>query len=73
VWDRWRLPVHRIVIVNLKHDPSALRGVLWSVWGGWLTLKNAELLTSGAPTRIDGEVLVHRDHIAFLQVPPAAE
>jgi len=64
--------VLRTVIVNLKADPdTALRGVLWSTRGPWLTLRNPAILKAGAePTSADGELVVHRDNIAFLQVEP---
>jgi len=62
----------RVVIVNLKDDPTtAIRGVLWSSRGAWLTVRNAALLRAGtpeAPTQLDGEVIVHRSNVSFLQV-----
>jgi hypothetical protein len=60
------------VIVNLKSEQQhALRGVLWQSRGAWLVLKNATLLHVGnEPAPIDGEALVHRDNVAFLQVVP---
>jgi len=59
------------VIVNLKDDPTtAIKGVLWSSRGPWLTLRSASLLKATLqPTPIDGEVIVHRDNVLFLQVP----
>jgi len=63
----------RAVIVNLSDDPTtAIRGVLWSTRGPWLTFRNAELLkaSSPEPTPIDGEIVVHRERISFLQVLP---
>jgi hypothetical protein len=76
VWwlSRWFLPpfVLRTVIVNLKDDPSAaLQGVLWSVRGPWFTLRQAAMLKAKAEmTPLDGEIVVHRDNVAFLQVLP---
>ena len=67
----WRPPcVLRSVILNLKDDPSvALSGVLWSVRGPWFTLRNGAVLKAGeAPTPADGELVIHRDNIAFVQV-----
>lgn len=73
-WLWWSEPpcLWRRVIVNLKDDPTlAIRGVLWSTRGPWLTVRNAEALKAGmAPSVIDGEVVVHRDNVAFLQVIP---
>lgn len=70
-WFWWRPPcLLREVIVNLKDDPgTAIRGVLWSSRGAWLTLRNASLLrTAGEPSAVDGEVVVHRSNVSFLQV-----
>jgi len=60
------------VIVNLKDDPTtAIKGVLWSSRGPWLTLSSAALLKpSLPPTPIDGDVIVHRDNVSFVQVLP---
>jgi hypothetical protein len=68
----WRPPcLLRAVIVNMKDDPTAIRGVLWSSRGAWLTFRDCSLLPpTGNPTRIDGEVVLHRDNLAFLQVLP---
>jgi hypothetical protein len=56
--------------VNLKgDDTTALHGVLWSARGPWFTLRDAAILKAGqGPTPADGELIVHRDHIAFMQV-----
>jgi len=68
----WRLPaLLRVVIVNLKDDPNtAIRGVLWSSRGAWLTVRQASLLRAGIAeaTVVDGEVIVHRSNVSFLQV-----
>jgi hypothetical protein len=60
------------VIVNLTFNPNeALQGVLWSQRGGWLTLRDVSALTSGQPpTKIDGDVVIHVDRIAYMQVLP---
>lgn len=61
----------RTVIVNLKDSEEAIRGVLWSSRGKWLTLKRAELLIANQPpVPLDGEQVVHRDNVAFMQVMP---
>lgn len=68
----WWLPpcVLRQVIVNLQSDDSiALKGVLWATRGPWLTLRNVEALrASGGKAAMDGEVVVHRSNVSFLQV-----
>jgi hypothetical protein len=68
----WRPPcLLRTVIVNVKHDDSsAIKGVLWSTRGPWLTFRNCELLKPGQTTTIDGDVVIHRSTISFLQVLP---
>jgi hypothetical protein len=62
----------RTVIVNLKNDPTtALRGALWSQRGGWFVLRNASVLKPNVePMVVDGEIVIHRDHVAFFQVLP---
>jgi hypothetical protein len=69
-WLWWRPPAMlRSVIVNLKDDDLALSGVLWGARGPWLTLRNASLLKPNEPpVPTDGEVLVPRANVAFIQV-----
>lgn len=66
----WRPPVMlRACIVNLK-DGQAMKGVLWQSRGPWLTFRNCVALVEGQPTQpIDGDVVVHRSNLLFLQVP----
>ena len=69
----WRPPcLLRAVILNFKDDSTtALKAVLWSTRGPWLTCKDASLLKAGTPpTPIDGDVVIHRDRVLFLQVLP---
>lgn len=68
----WRPPcLLRRVIVNLRGDDAALEGVLWGARGAWLTLKDARALYPGRePAAVDGEIVVHRDRVSFLQVLP---
>ena len=69
----WRPPcLLRVVLVNLQSDPdTALRGVLWSSRGAWLTLRRASLVKGSLPpVLMDGDVLIHRTNVAFLQVFP---
>lgn len=63
-----RYPVCRQVIVNTRTD-KAFRGVLWRKRGGYLVLRNAELLKpKGETVPIDGEVVILADNVDFLQV-----
>lgn len=55
------------VIVNLKTD-KAFRGILWSQHRDLLVLRNAALLEHGQETDVDGEVVVERANIDFIQV-----
>lgn len=66
VWAN-RLMLRRKVIVNLVGD-RAVSGVLWSRRGGLVVLKQAELLEPGvAPVPMDGDVLIERPRIDFIQ------
>jgi hypothetical protein len=60
------------VIVNFRSDPDlAIRGVLWAYRGSWLVLRDAALLKANASaTPLDGDAIVHRDNVSFLQVLP---
>lgn len=69
----WRPPcLLRRVIVNFVHDPSeAFEGVLWAYRGRWLTLRDVSGLKAGQdPTKLPGELVVHRSQVAYLQVMP---
>jgi len=69
----WRPPaLLRRVICNLSHDSTeAFEGVLWSCRGPWLTFRDVQALKAGLPPApIVGDVLVHRDKVAYLQVLP---
>jgi hypothetical protein len=59
----------RECIVNFADDPSsAIKGVLWDVHGSWLVFRDCSVLKPGAaPAQMDGEIVIHRDRIAFLQ------
>lgn len=63
-------PVRRTVIVNLP-DEQAIRGVLWETTPEHLVLKGAELLQAKiGPTAMDGDVVVYRSRVAWIQVVP---
>jgi len=69
----WRPPaLLREVAVQLRHDDSlAIEGVLWSARGPWLILRKAQLLKIGVgPSPLDGEVIIERSNVAFIQVLP---
>ena len=61
-------PELRQVVVNTRTD-RAFRGVLWRRRRGYLVLRNAELLgAKGATTPLDGEVVIDRENVDFIQV-----
>ena len=67
----WRPPfLYRLCLVTTISDPeSAFRGVLWQARGPWLVMKNAALVKAGSPPLpIDGEIVIHRNNLAFVQV-----
>ncbi|MFH0902313.1 MAG: hypothetical protein V2A73_16905 [Pseudomonadota bacterium] len=56
-------------IVNLKSG-SSFRGVIWQRKGGYLTLRNAELLRAkNEVVEIVGEVAIPERDIEFIQLP----
>jgi hypothetical protein len=69
----WRPPcLLRTVLVNLIEDrDTALKGVLWQSRGPWFVLRDVAIVRPGlAPAAMDGEVVVHRRNVAFVQVLP---
>lgn len=68
-----RTALRRRVLVNLKTE-KAFRGVLFAKRGPLLVLKDVELLEAGRePVRLDGDVLVERPNVDFVQVLPGSE
>ncbi|MER7813651.1 hypothetical protein ABZ714_30685 [Streptomyces sp. NPDC006798] len=68
-WFPWRrTAVRRRVVVNLTTD-KAFDGVLWAKRGALLVLRDARLLEAGRePQPIDGEVVIERTRVEFVQV-----
>lgn len=63
-----RTALRRRVLVNLRTE-KAFRGVLWAKRGPLLVLKEVEILEAGRdPLKVDGEVVVERSNVDFLQV-----
>jgi len=62
----------RRVLVNMRHDEGTVEGLLWTRAGCWLIVKDARLLRSNSdqPVPIDGEVMIDKAQVAFLQVLP---
>lgn len=65
--SRW--PICRHVLVNLD-DGRAFDGVLYDRRGPLLVLREAQLIEPGGgePVQVDGEVLIERPRVAFIQV-----
>lgn len=62
-----RLAMSCRVMVNLTSG-SAIDGILWDERGPLLVLRDANLHSEGGSAPLDGEVIVERDRIAFVQV-----
>ena len=62
-----KVAISRKVMVNLT-DGSAIEGVLWDERRPLLVLRSAVLHTAQQHAPLDGEVVVHHDRIAFVQV-----
>lgn len=56
------------VVVTLK-DGQSFRGLFDGADKNHLVLVDAEYLKSEGPTKVDGEVFLPRDHVAFVQRP----
>lgn len=73
-WSRllwWRPPfLFGEVVINLTSAPDeSIRGACWRVQGLWFVLRGASLCKAGRePMPIDGDVVVHRSNVAFVQV-----
>jgi hypothetical protein len=68
-WNRAPCVLQRVV-VNVTYNPNeALRGFLWAQRGPWLMLRNVEALAPNeAPSKVEGDVVIHVDRVAFMQV-----
>jgi hypothetical protein len=52
----------------VSDDDTAIKGVLWRTRGAWLVLRDCSLVKAGAaPLPMDGEIVIHRTNVAFLQ------
>lgn len=59
------------VVVNL-HSSRAFVGILWAQRGPLIVLRNVTMHEPGAaPADIDGEVVIERSEIEFIQVTPS--
>lgn len=67
-WFPWRrTAIRRRVVVNLAD--KAFSGILWAKRGPLLVLRDVKLLEAGRePQPVDGEVIVERARVEFMQV-----
>lgn len=63
----FRVTTRRTAIVNTKTD-QAFRGVLWKVRGRLIVLRNAQIYTGGESKPVDGEVVLDRSNVDFIQI-----
>ena len=69
-WFKPRYPVLKRVIVNTRTG-NAFRGLLWAKKADYLVLRQAEMLGEAATrTPMDGEVVIERSNVDFMQVLP---
>jgi small nuclear ribonucleoprotein (snRNP)-like protein len=60
--------VRKKVVVNL-HSNRAFVGILWAQRGPLLVLRNATMHEPGGqPSAVDGEVVIERGQVEFIQV-----
>lgn len=65
-WRHW--PVCQRVLVQME-DGRAFAGVMYARRGPLLVLRDAQLVEPGTePVPVDGEVLIERPKVAFIQV-----
>lgn len=63
----WR----RMVVVTRKNNGRSVMGVLWSRWFGVWVIKQAKVENDqGKLIPVDGEVIVLKENIDFVQVLP---
>jgi hypothetical protein len=68
VASRTRLPTRRQAFVNLL-DGTTVEGVLWRNRGAYLLLRESRLHgPEGAPVPVDGEVVIDRARVQFVQL-----
>lgn len=60
--------VKRRCLVSCK-DGQDFSGVLWSAGRGVLVLKQASIVGDSASASVDGEVVIFRADVAFVQFP----
>lgn len=59
--------VYQRVIINTKTD-KAFNAVLVRKFGSYVLIRDAMLISDGATTPVDGEVMIPSDNVDFIQV-----
>lgn len=62
-----RLWINHRVMVNLTTD-KAISGVLWDDRGPLIVLRDATLVQQEGTVKLDGEVVIERSRIDFVQI-----
>lgn len=62
-----KLAMSRRVMVNLTSG-SAIDGILWDDRGPLIVLRDGNLHSEGGSAPLDGEVIIERERINFVQV-----
>ena len=69
LWLQRPPAMRRRVVINFTRESHAIVGVLWGARGSWLQVRDAALVgLDGSRQPLDGEQLVHRDQVSFIQV-----
>lgn len=63
-----RSRLHEVFIVTLD-DATAFRGLLYAADDRSLVLRDAQLVSGDGPTPVDGEVVLPRARVLYLQRP----
>jgi hypothetical protein len=65
-----RYPIARRVLAHTL-EGRTFRGVFWQLRAEFIVLRDVNMMVPGEqPVPIDGEVLVYRPHVTFIQVLP---
>ena len=64
----WRWLVRRRVLVVM--GDRTIEGVLWARRGGLLVLRDAAILSAGQRVGVDGEMVIDRSRVEWVQVLP---
>jgi len=63
----WAEKVRRPAVVTLRSG-VAFQGLVWSVEGDLMVLREAAIVTPDGPTPADGEVVLERSQVDYVQV-----